>query len=149
MCVRAKKEKFASKQPSKGFTLIEILVVVAIISILAAFLFPLFARARENARRASCQSNLKQIGLSIMLYAQYYDSTYPMGGYVDPSNNKIVWQAVLQPYVNNWQIFQCPSLQSETYPFNNIPDSMAVTPMLAPRTTPLPPLPISWDGDLP
>jgi len=62
----------------RGFTLIELLVVIAIISVLAAILFPVFARARENARRASCMSNLKQIGLGIMQYTQDYDEYYPM-----------------------------------------------------------------------
>jgi len=62
----------------KAFTLIELLVVIAIISILAAILFPVFARARENARRASCMSNLKQIGLGMMMYVQDYDERYPM-----------------------------------------------------------------------
>src|SRR5690606_20820347 len=62
----------------KGFTLIELLVVIAIISILAAILFPVFARARENARRASCLSNLKQIGLGFMMYVQDYDEHFPL-----------------------------------------------------------------------
>jgi len=62
----------------KGFTLIELLVVIAIISILAAILFPVFARARESARRASCMSNLKQIGLAAMMYVQDYDERYPL-----------------------------------------------------------------------
>ena len=61
----------------QAFTLIELLVVIAIIAILAAILFPVFARARENARRASCQSNMKQIGLGLMQYVQDYDETYP------------------------------------------------------------------------
>ena len=61
---------------SQGFTLIELLVVIAIIAILAAILFPGFARARENARRSSCQSNLKQIGLSALQYAQDYDEKW-------------------------------------------------------------------------
>src|SRR5687767_6194063 len=61
-----------------GFTLIELLVVIAIIAILAAILFPVFARARENARRASCQSNLKQVGLGFVQYTQDYDERYPM-----------------------------------------------------------------------
>ena len=62
----------------KGFTLIELLVVIAIISILASILFPVFARARENARRASCMSNLKQIGLGFMMYVQDYDERFPL-----------------------------------------------------------------------
>jgi len=57
----------------RGFTLIELLVAIAVIAILAAILFPVFARARENARRSSCTSNLKQQGLAIMQYAQDYD----------------------------------------------------------------------------
>jgi len=68
------------KQGKKpAFTLIELLVVIAIIAILAAILFPVFARARENARRASCMSNLKQIGLATMMYVQDYDERYPLG----------------------------------------------------------------------
>jgi len=66
---------------AKGFTLIELLVVIAIISILASILFPVFARARENARRASCMSNLKQIGLGMMMYVQDYDEKYPLGAW--------------------------------------------------------------------
>jgi prepilin-type N-terminal cleavage/methylation domain-containing protein/prepilin-type processing-associated H-X9-DG protein len=75
----------ASKKPRRtahrGFTLIELLVVIAIIAILAAILFPVFARARENARRSSCQSNLKQIGLGVMQYTQDYDERYPSAMY--------------------------------------------------------------------
>ena len=63
-------------QRKEGFTLIELLVVIAIIAILAAILFPVFARARENARRASCQSNLKQIGLGMFMYLQDYDEKF-------------------------------------------------------------------------
>ena len=66
-----------SKQYRRGFTLIELLVVIAIIAILAAILFPVFARARENARRSSCLSNMKQIGLGMMQYSQDNDERYP------------------------------------------------------------------------
>ena len=70
------KQEYLISRARKGFTLIELLVVIAIISILAAILFPVFARARENARRASCMSNLKQLGLGMMMYIQDYDERY-------------------------------------------------------------------------
>jgi prepilin-type N-terminal cleavage/methylation domain-containing protein/prepilin-type processing-associated H-X9-DG protein len=95
-----------------GFTLIELLVVIAIIAILAAILFPVFARARENARRASCQSNLKQIGLGVLQYIQDYDERYPLrrgtanDGVNDPHN---MWYGGITPYLKSAQIFQCPS----------------------------------------
>src|SRR6187549_1872617 len=90
----------------KGFTLIELLVVIAIIAILAAILFPAFARARENARRASCQSNLKQIGLGIMQYTQDYDEKYPYqatGGAGDcfADTAPINWARGIYPYVKS------------------------------------------------
>ena len=84
----------------KAFTLIELLVVIAIIAILAAILFPVFARARENARRASCQSNLKQMGLGIIQYTQDYDEFLPNG------QN---WANQTFPYVKSTQIYSCPS----------------------------------------
>jgi len=90
----------------RGFTLIELLVVIAIIAILAAILFPVFARARENARRSSCASNLKQIGLGIMQYVQDYDETLPA------STGAVVgttWRSSIYPYVKSEQIFICPS----------------------------------------
>ena len=89
-----------------GFTLIELLVVIAIIAILAAILFPVFARARENARRASCQSNLKQIGLGFMQYTQDYDEKYPEIYVADPLTS---WNYMVQPYVKSNQLFDCPS----------------------------------------
>jgi prepilin-type N-terminal cleavage/methylation domain-containing protein/prepilin-type processing-associated H-X9-DG protein len=102
------------KSPSKqAFTLIELLVVIAIIAILAAILFPVFARARENARRASCMSNLKQIGLGIMQYTQDYDEKFPNWATNIPYNaanpQPYGWADTLQPYVKSIQIFQCPS----------------------------------------
>ena len=89
-----------------AFTLIELLVVIAIIAILAAILFPVFARARENARRSSCQSNLKQIGLGFAQYTQDYDEKFPIGR-ADDEN--LSWARTLQPYLKSSQIFQCPS----------------------------------------
>ena len=85
----------------KGFTLIELLVVIAIIAILAAILFPVFARAREKARTASCQSNLKQIGLAIHMYNADYDERYIR---YEPG-----WPRYFYPYVKNYQIYICPS----------------------------------------
>ena len=90
-----------------AFTLIELLVVIAIIAILAAILFPVFARARENARRASCQSNLKQIGLGILQYVQDYDETFP--NTVSNGPPYYGWVQLTQPYLKSYQIFQCPS----------------------------------------
>jgi len=96
------------KGMSQGFTLIELLVVVAIIGILAAILFPVFARARENARRASCMSNLKQQGLAIMQYTQDYDEKYPpvWTGWTSVDN---VWIGELQPYIKNTDVYFCSS----------------------------------------
>lgn len=102
---------------SKGFTLIELLVVIAIIAILAAILFPVFARARENARRTSCLSNVKQLGLAYMQYTQDYDEKYPIISYgdgeqiiypngVSSTNN---WAMRIFPYVKSVQIYNCPS----------------------------------------
>jgi prepilin-type N-terminal cleavage/methylation domain-containing protein/prepilin-type processing-associated H-X9-DG protein len=97
-----------SCRSKRAFTLIELLVVIAIIAILAAILFPVFARARENARRASCQSNLKQIALGYKQYIQDYDEKYPQ---VDVGNQSGAagWAVSLQPYLKSSQIFQCPS----------------------------------------
>jgi prepilin-type N-terminal cleavage/methylation domain-containing protein/prepilin-type processing-associated H-X9-DG protein len=92
-----------------GFTLIELLVVIAIIAILAAILFPVFARARENARRASCMSNLKQIGLAMMQYSQDYDERLPNNDYAFNTTGTLNWDEEIFPYVKNVQIFQCPS----------------------------------------
>src|SRR5690349_15983360 len=98
-----------ARRTGRGFTLIELLVVIAIIAILAAILFPVFARARENARRTSCQSNLKQIALGIFQYTQDYDERYPSRFYGNGVNYGGAWAAVVQPYVKSEQLFQCPS----------------------------------------
>ncbi len=102
----------------RGFTLIELLVVIAIIAILAAILFPVFARAREKARQASCSSNVKQLTLGLLMYCQDYDEKLPHCRYPDstysPSpftgtNTTLSWAQVTLPYVKNRQIFVCPS----------------------------------------
>jgi prepilin-type N-terminal cleavage/methylation domain-containing protein len=111
------------KRRNEGFTLIELLVVIAIIAILAAILFPVFARARESARKTSCLSNIKQIGLGFMMYAQDYDETLPGVPFGScptcwpwaawPGTPGDGWMAAfytpLQPYIKNVQILQCPS----------------------------------------
>ena len=97
-----------SKNRSSAFTLIELLVVIAIIAILAAILFPVFARARENARRSSCQSNLKQIGLGIMQYTQDYDEKL-LAARNDGIYVNCPWMVQIQPYVKSYQLFVCPS----------------------------------------
>jgi len=122
----------------RAFTLIELLVVIAIIAILASILFPVFARARENARRASCMSNMKQIGIGLMMYTQDYDERYPPnwhgtgsgnpndietdsskpGGVFIVTTNSVstprtehwrTWMDFIYPYVKSTQIFICPS----------------------------------------
>ncbi len=98
------------KSVKSAFTLIELLVVIAIIAILAAILFPVFARARENARRSSCQSNLKQIGLGFLQYSQDYDEKMtPTDVGAGGTATALTWPALLQPYIKSTQIFQCPS----------------------------------------
>lgn len=101
----------------KGFTLIELLVVIAIIAILAAILFPVFARAREKARQASCLSNVKQLALGVMMYCQDYDEKYPAHAISLPgsftfngyTHGNMLWYMAIYPYVKNIQLFSCPS----------------------------------------
>ena len=85
----------------KAFTLIELFVVIAIIAILAAILFPVFARARENARRSICQSNLKQIGIALMQYMQDYDEKNP----VQDEDNSYRRFDPVQPYIKSSRFF--------------------------------------------
>jgi prepilin-type N-terminal cleavage/methylation domain-containing protein len=131
-----------------GFTLIELLVVIAIIAILAAILFPVFARAREKARQATCVSNCRQLGTSLMMYAQDYDERMPVAlaeadqsyfrGYpCAPRGNAVSfpWNTygsshyedcphrflpwLLQPYIKSFDMFRCPTLNSRA----NFPDA--------------------------
>jgi prepilin-type N-terminal cleavage/methylation domain-containing protein/prepilin-type processing-associated H-X9-DG protein len=109
-------KRFSGRGRSGAFTLIELLVVIAIIAILAAILFPVFAQAREKARSATCQSNLKQITLSWHMYFQDYDETTMPADFISPFTKKgEAWwffphpTGPLGPYVKNTQIFFCPS----------------------------------------
>jgi prepilin-type N-terminal cleavage/methylation domain-containing protein/prepilin-type processing-associated H-X9-DG protein len=118
-----KENALNSKGSRRGFTLIELLVVIAIIAILAAILFPVFAQARESARKASCQSNLKQLTLGCIMYQTDYDGKQVNGAYdcwdaaggsVPGCNENnplptMQWQWVIQPYTKNLQILRCPS----------------------------------------
>lgn len=129
----SKQMKTVVPRATRGFTLIELLVVIAIIAILAAILFPAFARARENARRTSCLSNMKQIGLGTMQYLQDFDERFPppfdgpWGGTYktqntagtpgklfatsdgNPGSNWVSWMDMIFPYVKSVQLFVCPS----------------------------------------
>lgn len=98
---------FTTRRGRQAFTLIELLVVIAIIAILAAILFPVFAQAREKARQTSCLSNIKQLGLGVLMYASGYDNTLPH--YMD--NQAYIFVTRLDPYLKNRNITKCPSSQ--------------------------------------
>lgn len=117
--------------PRRGFTLIELLVVIAIIAILASILFPVFSRARENARRTSCMSNMKQLGLGVVQYMQDSDSRFPgcevgaagnglYGGWMfytnfaqDGTTNFDPAQGAIYPYLKSTGVYACPSDEAE------------------------------------
>ncbi|MFN3649003.1 MAG: prepilin-type N-terminal cleavage/methylation domain-containing protein [Armatimonadota bacterium] len=105
-----------SRSP-RGFTLIELLVVIAIIAILAAILFPVFAQAREAARATKCGSNMRQLAMGVMMYAQDYEETLPMTvNFAAPANAPDrMWMATVQPYIKNTGIFVCPSAENSRY----------------------------------
>jgi prepilin-type N-terminal cleavage/methylation domain-containing protein/prepilin-type processing-associated H-X9-DG protein len=101
----------------RGFTLIEILVVIAIIMVLAGLLFAVFGRVRENARKTNCASNMKQLFTAVQLYMQPYDETMPLrfadfspeNNTFEPGNGERGWAQVLQPFIKDTQVFGCPS----------------------------------------
>ena len=96
---------------TSAFTLIELLVVIAIICLLAAILFPVFGRARENARKTSCMSNMKQLALGFIQYSQDFDERMPLGSQPFATNYRmgIGWGGQIYPYVKSSQIYKCPS----------------------------------------
>lgn len=135
-----------AQSPRRGFTLIELLVVIAIIAILAAILFPVFARARENARRTTCISNMKQIGLGLMQYTQDHDEMYvfqstngcyvgipniPCTSFATPTGGAMgtgrSFADSLHPYIKNEQVWRCSSSASNgnTAPPNRIPNRVS------------------------
>ena len=121
------------KPTRRGFTLIELLVVIAIIAILAAILFPVFAKAREKARTSSCTNNTKQMSLAMLQYAQDYDEKFSMLGNgsqltpVIPGDNVFnynpapynifyrSWASNIYPYIKNTQVYRCPSTDYANY----------------------------------
>jgi prepilin-type N-terminal cleavage/methylation domain-containing protein/prepilin-type processing-associated H-X9-DG protein len=141
----------------RGFTLIELLVVIAIIAILAAILFPVFAKAREKARQSSCPNNLKQFGIAVQTYAQDYDEQLPyinVGGglipsYVLPNGNShtggyMLWHTLVYPYVKNVQVYDCPSYTVKfggaytgggAYGMNSVSDGLALGAINFPAET--------------
>ena len=107
----------------RAFTLIELLVVIAVIAVLASILFPVFARARENARRTSCLSNLKQVGLAFQMYAQDYDENFPLTTVTDAGltsdgiamTPQSSWTTSTQSYIKSVQVYRCPSDSSSRW----------------------------------
>src|SRR5947209_16066865 len=110
----------------RGFTLIELLVVIAIIAILAAILFPVFAQAREKARSSTCQSNFKQIGMAMVMYAQDWDEALPrirtweLTTFCQPTSLSFTWKSMLHPYIKSYAFWRCPSNPKSNVPSEDI-----------------------------
>ncbi len=130
------------RRKQSGFTLIELLVVIAIIAILAAILFPVFQKVRENARRASCQSNMKQIGLAFIQYTQDSDEKDPAG-----FSYGAAWAGQLYPFVKSTGVFKCPDdsqvpiyppivYQPVSYGFNQALQGYGATPSISQENAP-------------
>jgi prepilin-type N-terminal cleavage/methylation domain-containing protein/prepilin-type processing-associated H-X9-DG protein len=130
-----RKNKYLTRlhSPHRGFTLIELLVVIAIIALLAAILFPVFARARENARRSSCASNLKQIGIGVAQYTQDYDERLPFYDGNGLTGSEITTFMTgtmpnplqsIQPYIKSTQVYRCPSAPKATSPVSYVPSGL-------------------------
>jgi len=105
------------RKPLHGFTLIELLVVIAIIAILAAILFPVFQKVRENARRSSCQSNEKQLALAFVQYTQDSDEKMPWGSDGPDRGRGRGWAGIIYPFVKSTGVYKCPddSTASDTH----------------------------------
>ncbi|MGV3720811.1 MAG: type II secretion system protein [Actinomycetota bacterium] len=118
----------SSSPKRRGFTLIELLVVIAIIAILASILFPVFAQAREAARKTTCISNMKQIGIGLTMYAGDNDQTLPWAASNTTTSNNFAWYQNIEPYVKSGiardasgaftpnTFYSCPSYQNRTVP---------------------------------
>jgi prepilin-type N-terminal cleavage/methylation domain-containing protein/prepilin-type processing-associated H-X9-DG protein len=139
-----------------AFTLLELLVVIAIIGLLAAILFPVFGRVRENARRTSCLSNMNQLGLAMVQYTQDFDETFPLTSWTPAGCAAMTWRQALYPYVKSVQVYKCPSNTYNTLdtaqtsacydnPAPALPRNYALNMRFLPSWT-NPPLPLRMPG---
>lgn len=134
----------AQAHHTHGFTLIELLVVIAIIAILSSILFPVFARARESARKSSCLSNVKQIGLGFMQYFQDNDDRFPQTK--ADLGAELPWaQASMQPYLKSTQILRCSSDSSPEWQSNNRVTSYSLNGFFHAVATPVEPAQVMND----